>query len=204
MPCSCARLQRISEATEPRRWVWSSASPSPARIIASERRWLIDNSTPRGWWSRHVAIVADRMEIALGTGLILSPTRFPIAPIRAAAIGANGLVSPIPASTPIIDQPSTERSRRRDMPVSEEGRVRGGRRAPDERRQLGDDHRVDRVRRRRLAIEDARAGGGEQVPGLVTEAGRDHRVVAPVRDRDRVPVQAVEVERETWDYRDEA
>src|SRR2546426_4411622 len=48
------------------------------------------------------------MEIALGTGLILSPTRFLIAPIRARPIGANGLVSPIPASTPITDQRSRD------------------------------------------------------------------------------------------------
>src|SRR5438445_12331859 len=27
IPCSCARLQRMSEATEPPRCVWSSASP---------------------------------------------------------------------------------------------------------------------------------------------------------------------------------
>ena len=32
IPCSCARLQRISEATEPPRWVWSSARPSAAGI----------------------------------------------------------------------------------------------------------------------------------------------------------------------------
>ena len=32
MPCSCARLQRMSEATEPPRWVCSSASPSPSTM----------------------------------------------------------------------------------------------------------------------------------------------------------------------------
>src|SRR5438128_3015556 len=49
-------------------------------------------SSPRGWWSRHVAVVAAR--------------RRTYTPIRARPIGANGLVSPIPASTAITDQPS--------------------------------------------------------------------------------------------------
>src|SRR5437870_13347152 len=35
------------------------------------------------------------------------PNTFPITPIRARPIGANGLVSPIPASTAITDQPSS-------------------------------------------------------------------------------------------------
>src|SRR6059058_3731063 len=34
MPCSCARLQRISEPTEPPRWVCSSARPSMAASLA--------------------------------------------------------------------------------------------------------------------------------------------------------------------------
>ena len=33
IPCSCAIHQRMSEATEPPRWVCSSASPSPSRIM---------------------------------------------------------------------------------------------------------------------------------------------------------------------------
>jgi hypothetical protein len=32
MPCSCARLQRMSEATEPPRCVCSSASPSMEEV----------------------------------------------------------------------------------------------------------------------------------------------------------------------------
>src|SRR3990172_4279993 len=35
MPCSWARLQRMSDATEPPRWVWSSARPSSITIRAS-------------------------------------------------------------------------------------------------------------------------------------------------------------------------
>jgi len=68
---------------------------------------LIGNSTPRGWWPRHIAVVAAR------------PRTY--SPIRAAAISANDSVSAIPASTPITDQPS--RAARRALAL--------GRRASD-------------------------------------------------------------------------
>src|SRR4026208_1455020 len=35
MPCSCARLHMVPAATEPPRWVCSSASPTSARTICA-------------------------------------------------------------------------------------------------------------------------------------------------------------------------
>ena len=96
--------------------------PPSGRASAPRResRWLIGNSSPRGRWLRH------------GAGWRRPSS--PVFPIRARTGDVPGLVSAIPASTAITDQPSrprrdsrgrgTRRRRARELPPRSRPRAR--------------------------------------------------------------------------------
>lgn len=79
-----------------------------------------------------------------------------------------------------------------------------GERAGHEGAQVGQEAGVDRVGEGVLAVEDARPARLEAPLGLAAELDGDHGVVRAVADRDRVALEAREVELEPLDARQEA